>query len=483
MHTKIISATYETVSAGPNTSTTSCRQDDLIREVTALVSSRATVMNLEEVYEALPNTGDFEDFVGGIGTITASGLIALEGDLGTPAQCYIYPLSLGPTQVKDELAKAILRHKEMKKNKVYTRPSFYEGNPVSIEKTTGSAYYLNEFVRDLNSINDIPDYLRSTAIRDSKKKIANAIGKGRINYSQVRAAIASVLLRTKGQKSVLLAVNFIKSIFKPIFPGLKAYSGNEMIVSPELRKIYLEWADEMVFWDSYGKIYPQLEQASPYRQMRDQIRMAIDPRKDESWLDVGCGPAFMSKMIHEVVGGKITVTGIDFSYVMLEHARRELDGRGFDERIGYGIKLMHGDLDEGIPLRDNSVNGIVGNLVVPYLKDYKGFLQDAYRVLKPNGLMVFSTPINNVQFYKVFLASWKEILSTPANMVYGPLILANATVIQKKGSEGKYHFLEKTDWEDLLHWIGFYGIEIIPTFAGQALVIKMIKPAHTDQPQ
>jgi len=68
-----------------------------------------------------------------------------------------------------------------------------------------------------------------------------------------------------------------------------------------------------------------------------------------------------------------------------------------------------------------------------------------YRVLKKNGVIVWTTPINNVKFVKVFLASWRNILNLKyyKRLYYGPLILGHALTIQKKGKEGVYHFYNK----------------------------------------
>lgn len=241
-------------------------------------------------------------------------------------------------------------------------------------------------------------------------------------------------------------------------------------------------AEEKKFWSAYGKIYPYLERSTPYQKLLKTIEDLIHPKQGETWLDVGCGPGTVIKIIRKKAQGKLQkIIGIDFDETMLGHAAKRSES--YDE-----VELQNINLSHKTPFVKEKFDGIVANLVLPYIPEYDGqkgkqalrqILKELKRILKPGGSLIWSTPIKNVNFFWVFWASLKDIfnLRHPENLYYGPAILRHALTIQKKGRQGIYTFLPEKELRLLMKEIGFKTLAIRRTFAGQALVIKAIKKA------
>ena len=101
--------------------------------------------------------------------------------------------------------------------------------------------------------------------------------------------------------------------------------------------------------------------------------------KNKKILDAGCGSGIYSKILAKK-GAK--VFGLEISGKMLEIAKQYCKG--------LGINFVKGSIDK-IPCPDNSFDIVVASLVVHYLKNPEKAFKEFKRVLKKNGLLVFST--------------------------------------------------------------------------------------------
>jgi malonyl-CoA O-methyltransferase len=99
-------------------------------------------------------------------------------------------------------------------------------------------------------------------------------------------------------------------------------------------------------------------------------------------LDVGAGTGQATRALRDRFR-KARVIGLDVSPRMLDEARRRASWlRGFDLVCADATRL---------PLPDASVDLVYANLVLPWLADPDALLGEAHRVLRPRGLLVFST--------------------------------------------------------------------------------------------
>jgi len=245
------------------------------------------------------------------------------------------------------------------------------------------------------------------------------------------------------------------------------------------------WEKELSFWEGYSKVYKNLEKTGPYRDLCATVESFINPTADSVWLDAGCGPASMSKILWEKSGGKIRhVVGMD---LVIKPAQERIKC----ELKNMPLKLACGNVGEKTKFRDATFDGIISNLVYPYIFDFHGLtgkealiqtLSEACRILKPGGQLAWSTPKKNVNFWWVFLASVPAMLN-PIEYLKGDFtrfyqgipIIRHALQIQEKGRMGFYTFMDPDEATSVMEKIGFSTIRWEKTFANQAWVYSAIK--------
>lgn len=240
------------------------------------------------------------------------------------------------------------------------------------------------------------------------------------------------------------------------------------------------WNNESLFWNRYGKIYRNLEASTPYKKMLADIRHIIKNRDNQKWLDAGCGPGTMIDVILSCIDKYEKIIGVDFDGVMIDQATRRLSHNK-------DIEIQVSDLSKKLDFSNNEFDTIVANLVLSYViifdNQYVGIealretLKEMYRLLKKDGLIVWTTPTEDVNFFKVFLASWRQVFNplTPQYIYYGPQVLSYANKIRAKGRSFIYHFLQQKELEAIMTSIGFKDVVIKKTFAGQAYLISGVK--------
>jgi SAM-dependent methyltransferase len=96
-------------------------------------------------------------------------------------------------------------------------------------------------------------------------------------------------------------------------------------------------------------------------------------------LDAGCGSGWYTEWL---VRNGAQVVGIDLSGRMLDLARQRLAGRA---------ELSLADVSDLHAQRDGSFDLVVSSLVLHYVGDLKKAFSELARVLRPGGLLVFST--------------------------------------------------------------------------------------------
>jgi ubiquinone/menaquinone biosynthesis C-methylase UbiE len=107
--------------------------------------------------------------------------------------------------------------------------------------------------------------------------------------------------------------------------------------------------------------------------------------KGKTVLDIACGSGYGSHYL--VSKGARWVFGVDISKNAIRYARRKYSHRN--------IEYLVGDC-EAIPLSNNLVDVVIAFEIIEHVKNYKKFLKEIKRVLKPNGLLVLSTPNKRV---------------------------------------------------------------------------------------
>lgn len=273
----------------------------------------------------------------------------------------------------------------------------------------------------------------------------------------------------------------VRVIFgKPIYPNTNSTEEMEKLVEQshlqtKLTLIKSFHREEKKFWSHYAKFYHYLERAEPYKNLIKDFDANLPEIIKGNWLDLGSGSgAIVELLARKTNNAEIIATDIETKMIDFLSNR-------FKKNKNIHIKQL--DLAYSFDFPDNSFDGVTANLSLPYLihhegeiglKSFIGLLKCVYRVLKPGGQFIWSSPKEKVNFFWVFLASWRNILDYKnlENIYYGPAIFKQALQIQHKGKCGIYHFLNTKDLEKILTGIGFKDIKFSRSMAGQVDIVR-----------
>lgn len=94
-------------------------------------------------------------------------------------------------------------------------------------------------------------------------------------------------------------------------------------------------------------------------------------------LDIGCGPGEFGSVF---VKSGWDVYGIDASKKLLRVAEKK------------GLKTRFHDISKRFPFKENTFDAIFAGEIIEHVPDAGFFLDECYRILKRNGLLVLTTP-------------------------------------------------------------------------------------------
>ena len=121
-------------------------------------------------------------------------------------------------------------------------------------------------------------------------------------------------------------------------------------------------------------------------------RLDLVSLKPESILDAGCGTGHASKALMQKYP-KAQVVSLDLAMGMLH--KTQLINTSFTQRIkqGFGLNKQHllcADIEQ-LPLADASLDMVWSNLAIQWCNDLDAAFTDIHRVLRTDGLLIFST--------------------------------------------------------------------------------------------
>lgn len=152
-------------------------------------------------------------------------------------------------------------------------------------------------------------------------------------------------------------------------------------ITPQINKHWCRAAFERAA-DSYDE-NAVLQHEVGARMLERLELMRIQP---QLILDAGAGSGRASKALLKRYG-KASIVAFDIALNMLGHTRAHMSW--LDKLRG---RCMYVCADvEGLPLADNSVDMIFSNLTLQWCNDLGQVLQDFMRVLRPGGLLMFSS--------------------------------------------------------------------------------------------
>jgi arsenite methyltransferase len=109
-------------------------------------------------------------------------------------------------------------------------------------------------------------------------------------------------------------------------------------------------------------------------------------REGDTIVDLGSGAGIDVFLSANKVGGSGKVIGIDMTDEMLEKARRNAKENGYTD-----VEFRKGDIEERIPVDDNSVDLVISNCVINLTTNKIDTFKEVHRILKQGqGRMVIS---------------------------------------------------------------------------------------------
>jgi SAM-dependent methyltransferase len=107
--------------------------------------------------------------------------------------------------------------------------------------------------------------------------------------------------------------------------------------------------------------------------------MALDPAPGDLVLDLGAGSCWVSEWLNRLL---VDTVSLDYAHDMLAIGRQRLEP---------GAKLTAGDFEK-LPFTDSTFDGAICLSALHHVPDIPTALREIRRVLKPNGVVVFSEP-------------------------------------------------------------------------------------------
>jgi arsenite methyltransferase len=118
---------------------------------------------------------------------------------------------------------------------------------------------------------------------------------------------------------------------------------------------------------------------------------------DETLVDLGSGAGIDAFLASKVVGKEGKVIGIDMTDEMLEKARQVAKNNNYRN-----VEFRKGDIEEKIPIEDNSVDVVISNCVINLTSNKSNTFKEIYRVLQKEakGRMIISDLITTKEISK-----------------------------------------------------------------------------------
>ncbi|WP_415312435.1 methyltransferase domain-containing protein [Candidatus Nitrosocosmicus sp. FF01] len=97
-------------------------------------------------------------------------------------------------------------------------------------------------------------------------------------------------------------------------------------------------------------------------------------------VDLGSGAGIDVFIAANIVKEKGKVIGVDITDAMLDKVRKNPEIHGY-----HNVEFRKGDIEEKIPVDDNSVDIVISNCVINLTEDKVNTFKEIHRILKPNG--------------------------------------------------------------------------------------------------
>jgi len=253
------------------------------------------------------------------------------------------------------------------------------------------------------------------------------------------------------------------------------------------------WFDDRcarAFWDQ--------RQALPYRELLKDTAAWLDPGPGEQWLDLGCGSGQLTLQLWNRSRARLArIVAADCAPAnaeAIERLRGKLEPAPRHDQLVFRVA----DFSAGLPGFDAAAfDGIVSGLALSYAESrdpatgryddsaFNALLGELFRVLKPEGRLIFSINVPEPNFWAIFWRSLRRGL----RIAHAGRLLMNICRMQRYGRwlkrearRGRFHFLPIDDLLGRLKTVGFEQLEWRLSYARQAYLIRACKSLATPLP-
>ncbi len=162
-----------------------------------------------------------------------------------------------------------------------------------------------------------------------------------------------------------------------------------------------------------------------------------DLKEGEVVVDLGSGAGIDVFLSANRVGAKGKVVGIDMTDEMLAKARKNASDNGYRN-----VEFRKGDIEERIPLDDNSADVVISNCVINLTTDKVRAFSEIRRVLKEGGRMVISDLVTNREARDIDPEKWSSCID-------GALTKENYVASMKKAGFGRVDVLAEHPYTEI----------------------------------
>ncbi|PTQ67056.1 pimeloyl-CoA biosynthesis protein BioC [Pseudomonas sp. GV071] len=151
-------------------------------------------------------------------------------------------------------------------------------------------------------------------------------------------------------------------------PAMTEFSQGSL---PDKRQVAASFSRAAASYDSVAEL-----QRAVGSRLLEQVPASVVAA---DWLDIGCGTGYFTRALGERFAAASGMA-LDIAEGMLQHARP----------LGGATHFIAGDA-ERLPLRDASRDLLFSSLAVQWCGDFAAVLSEAQRVLRPGGVLAFSS--------------------------------------------------------------------------------------------
>jgi len=125
--------------------------------------------------------------------------------------------------------------------------------------------------------------------------------------------------------------------------------------------------------------YDAMDHAGPNQALVERL---VELGARGRMLDIGTGPGHLPLLVCAAIP-RASVVGVDLSRHMLRHAERHRADSKHKDRVSYRLADA-----KGLDFPDASFDTVYSNTILHHIPDPRPFLAEAWRVLKPGGVLL-----------------------------------------------------------------------------------------------